>query len=119
VQQHRFNMPLQLACAELLPGADGPDDADVYELDLAPGDVLVAATDGLFDNMWDRELERLLAAELAVAALPCSALPYPALHHPTLLCTEHVGRGAGEAARPPRSWRWPALPCPVPPYPVR
>ena len=71
-------MPLQLACAELLPGADGPDDADVYELDLAPGDVLVAATDGLFDNMWDRELERLLGAELAVAALPRPAPPYPA-----------------------------------------
>ncbi len=83
-------MPLQLACAELLPGADGPDDADVYELNLAPGDVLVAATDGLFDNMWDRELERLLAAELAVAAPPCSAPPYPALHHPTLLFREHV-----------------------------
>ena len=69
-------MPLQLACTELLPGADGPDDADVYELDLAPGDVLVAATDGLFDNMWDAPLGALLAAELAVRsahALPCRA----------------------------------------------
>ncbi|KAK9843763.1 hypothetical protein WJX81_005353 [Elliptochloris bilobata] len=64
VQQHRFNMPLQLACEELLPGADGPDDADVYELDLVAGDVLIAATDGLFDNMWDRQLEQLVESEL-------------------------------------------------------
>ena len=70
VQQHRFNMPLQLACEELLPGADGPADADVYEIDLEPGDVLVAATDGLFDNMWDRQLEQLVAADLKVHAWP-------------------------------------------------
>ena len=66
VQQHQFNMPLQLACAELLPGADGPEDADVYELDLANGDVLVLGTDGLWDNMWDAQLVKLVAAELQV-----------------------------------------------------
>lgn len=71
VQQHRFNMPLQLACEELLPGADGPADADVYELDLEAGDVLVAATDGLFDNMWDRQLEQLVATDLKVRVGPC------------------------------------------------
>ncbi len=59
-------MPLQLACAELLPGADGPEDADVYELDLARGDVLVLGTDGLWDNMWDTQLVKLVAAELQV-----------------------------------------------------
>jgi len=29
-------------------------------------------------NMWEREVQRLLAAEVAVAILPCPAPPHPA-----------------------------------------
>jgi serine/threonine protein phosphatase PrpC len=31
-------------------------DADLYSLDVRPGDVLIAATDGLWDNTYDDEL---------------------------------------------------------------
>jgi hypothetical protein len=66
VQMHSFNCPFQLASPTLWPQADTPDDADVYEVDLQPGDVLVLGSDGLFDNMWDSELELVLQQHLQV-----------------------------------------------------
>ena len=66
VQQHAFNMPYQLASARLLPEADAPEDADVYELDVEPGDVVVLGTDGLFDNMWDDQLAAIVHAHCRV-----------------------------------------------------
>ena len=71
-QVHSFNCPFQLASAELWPQADSADDADVYEVDLQPGDIIVMGSDGLFDNMWDAELEKIVAAHLKVRT--CSAL---------------------------------------------
>ena len=69
---HSFNCPFQLASAELWPQADSADDADVYEVDLQPGDVIIMGSDGLFDNMWDAQLEKIVAAHLKVHT--CSAL---------------------------------------------
>jgi protein phosphatase PTC7 len=57
VQEHAFNTPFQLG---LLPGSDTADMGLGYSLGLAPGDVLVAGSDGLFDNMWDDQLEALV-----------------------------------------------------------
>lgn len=55
VQQHAFNMPFQLAHPDLLPGTDTADDADVYQVELRADDVILMGTDGLFDNLWDRQ----------------------------------------------------------------
>lgn len=49
-------MPYQLASPKQLPDTDTSGDADLYELYMIPGDILVVGTDGLFDNMWDEEL---------------------------------------------------------------
>eukprot|EP00884_Botryococcus_braunii_P015282 jgi/Botrbrau1/2437/Bobra.0395s0058.1 len=60
VQQHSFNLPYQLASPELLPEADTADDAALYEIDAQQGDILILGTDGLFDNMWNDQLERIV-----------------------------------------------------------
>jgi serine/threonine protein phosphatase PrpC len=75
VQQHSFNLPYQLASPELLPEADTADDAAVYEIDALPGDILILGTDGLFDNMWNDQLERIVNTHVQVRppAAPASA----------------------------------------------
>ncbi|KAL2635778.1 hypothetical protein R1flu_007257 [Riccia fluitans] len=51
-QQHQFNIPFQLESG----GSDPPSAAQVFSIDVAVGDVIVAGTDGLFDNLYDSEL---------------------------------------------------------------
>ncbi|KAI4875219.1 hypothetical protein NFI96_010685 [Prochilodus magdalenae] len=68
-QQHYFNTPFQLSIAP--PGAEGvvlsdsPDVADRSSFDVQLGDIILTATDGLFDNMPDymilQELKKLKA----------------------------------------------------------
>ena len=65
-QQHSFNCPYQLASPTKWPEADTADDADVYEVEMLPGDVIVLGSDGLFDNMWNFELEAIISEHLKV-----------------------------------------------------
>lgn len=59
-QQHYFNTPFQLSLpptelqSEVL--ADRPEAADQYEFSVEDGDVILLATDGIFDNVPDRLL---------------------------------------------------------------
>ncbi|CAN6245215.1 unnamed protein product [Urochloa humidicola] len=55
-QQHRFNCPYQLSAT----GGDSVADADVGGLPVESGDVVVVGTDGLWDNVFDTELERIV-----------------------------------------------------------
>jgi protein phosphatase PTC7 len=50
-QTHGFNYPFQL-------GTDGDDISTAQQLsfELAPGDLVIVATDGLWDNMYDKEV---------------------------------------------------------------
>ncbi|XP_068190082.1 protein phosphatase PTC7 homolog [Antennarius striatus] len=66
-QQHYFNTPFQLSIAP--PGAEGvvlsdsPEAADSSSIDVQLGDIILTASDGLFDNMPDymilQELKKL------------------------------------------------------------
>ncbi|TVU29096.1 hypothetical protein EJB05_20644, partial [Eragrostis curvula] len=56
-QQHQFNCPFQLRASK---GGDRVADAAVGEMAVAEGDVVVVGTDGLFDNVFDEELERVV-----------------------------------------------------------
>lgn len=50
--QHYFDCPFQF-------GSESPDtasDAQVYEVDLEEGDTIVVASDGLYDNVYDRDI---------------------------------------------------------------
>ena len=59
-QQHEFNMPFQLACPGPDQYSDTCEDACVYELELEAGDVIVLATDGVLDNLWDDQMAQLV-----------------------------------------------------------
>ncbi|KAL0047610.1 hypothetical protein WJX82_007709 [Trebouxia sp. C0006] len=59
--QHFFDCPYQFAsCPDFTEDTDTPEDASEYELQLASGDVIIAATDGLWDNLHTAELLPLL-----------------------------------------------------------
>ncbi|KAG2486633.1 hypothetical protein HYH03_014689 [Edaphochlamys debaryana] len=52
-QAHSHNMPYQLACPdEPTCDTDASVQCDVHCVPLQPGDVIVMATDGLYDNVW-------------------------------------------------------------------
>ncbi|RLM80163.1 hypothetical protein C2845_PM12G21270 [Panicum miliaceum] len=55
-QQRHFNCPYQLSAS----GGDRVADADVGGMPMMDGDVVVIGTDGLFDNVFDVELEQLV-----------------------------------------------------------
>ncbi|KAG5188940.1 phosphatase 2C-like domain-containing protein [Tribonema minus] len=59
-QQHRFNMPYQLGTNS----TDTPADAVQFRFYTRPGDVIVLATDGLFDNLFDEDIVETVAALL-------------------------------------------------------
>ncbi|KAL6216121.1 hypothetical protein ACLB2K_009348 [Fragaria x ananassa] len=53
VQQHDFNFTYQL---ENGVNSDLPSSGQVFTVPVAPGDVIVAGTDGLFDNLYNNEI---------------------------------------------------------------
>lgn len=60
-QQHFANCPFQL-------GGESPDtpaDAVLTEVAVRPGDIVVAGSDGLFDNLHDHEIAQVLQRNLA------------------------------------------------------
>lgn len=60
-QQHYFNCPFQLGSGS----GDSPSDGDTYVDTVAAGDIVVMATDGVLDNLFDEELAAVLAYGLA------------------------------------------------------
>ncbi|KAI8089595.1 phosphatase 2C-like domain-containing protein [Halteromyces radiatus] len=51
-QQHSFNFPYQLGTASF----DSPMDAQQFTIKVEEGDILILASDGLFDNLYDDEI---------------------------------------------------------------
>lgn len=59
--QHFFDCPLQFAAyPDYTSATDTSEDAGVYELPVQPGDVVIAGTDGLWDNVPTEEIIQLL-----------------------------------------------------------
>lgn len=47
--QHFFDCPLQFgACPEYVEGTDTANDADLFTIDVLPGDVIIVGSDGLW-----------------------------------------------------------------------
>lgn len=57
-QQHEFNFPYQIGSPDSM--SDSPTKADAHVVDLRPGDILIAGTDGLFDNVFPDEAAALV-----------------------------------------------------------
>ncbi|MCO5576744.1 hypothetical protein L7F22_030562 [Adiantum nelumboides] len=55
-QQHNFNVPFQLENG----GGDPPDAAQIFTVEVTVGDVVVAGTDGLFDNLYENDIVSLV-----------------------------------------------------------
>ncbi|OMO87627.1 phosphatase 2C (PP2C)-like protein [Corchorus capsularis] len=53
VQQHDFNFTYQLESGS---NGDLPSSGQVFSVPVAPGDVVIAGTDGLFDNLYNNEI---------------------------------------------------------------
>ncbi|XP_051205139.1 putative protein phosphatase 2C 24 [Lolium perenne] len=65
-QQHYFNCPFQLSAV----GGDRVKDAALGEFPVEEGDVVVAGTDGLFDNVFDAALEGIVQRCTALSLTP-------------------------------------------------
>ncbi|KAL2242026.1 UNVERIFIED_CONTAM: putative protein phosphatase 2C 55 [Sesamum indicum] len=53
VQQHDFNFTYQLESGN---AGDLPSSGQVFTIPVAPGDVVIAGTDGLFDNLYNNDI---------------------------------------------------------------
>ncbi|KAJ0577855.1 putative protein-serine/threonine phosphatase [Helianthus annuus] len=62
-QQHNFNFTYQLANGS---NGDSPSSGQVFSIPVAPGDVIVAGTDGLFDNLYNNDITAVVV--LAIRA---------------------------------------------------
>nr|GEX46080.1 probable protein phosphatase 2C 55 [Tanacetum cinerariifolium] len=56
-QQHDFNFTYQL---ENGSNSDLPSSGQVFSIPVAPGDVIVAGTDGLFDNLYNNDITAIV-----------------------------------------------------------
>ncbi|KAG7620729.1 PPM-type phosphatase domain [Arabidopsis suecica] len=57
VQQHDFNFTYQLESGR---NGDLPSSGQVFTVAVAPGDVIIAGTDGLFDNLYNNEITAIV-----------------------------------------------------------
>mmetsp|Transcript_48048 Transcript_48048/g.75028 ORF Transcript_48048/g.75028 Transcript_48048/m.75028 type:complete len:158 (-) Transcript_48048:69-542(-) len=55
-QQHHFNMPFQLGT----DSSDRPEHAERVEVPVEVGDVVLLATDGVWDNMFEDEIKNMV-----------------------------------------------------------
>jgi len=63
-QQHLFNYPFQLSADPATPSPDTPDDALRVKIPVEEGDLVVLASDGLWDNVYDSEILKACREEL-------------------------------------------------------
>ncbi|KAK4842490.1 hypothetical protein QYF36_022624 [Acer negundo] len=67
IQQHRFNYPFQLGHDYL---SECPNSAEELEVSVKSGDVIIAGTDGLFDNLYPREILRAVIEGITQGLMP-------------------------------------------------
>jgi len=67
VQQHGFNFPYQLASGS---EGDQPSCGQVFTIAIVPGDVIVAGTDGLFDNLFSKEIDAVVGDGMRTGSEP-------------------------------------------------
>eukprot|EP00397_Hematodinium_sp_SG-2012_P043364 GEMP01048193.1.p1 GENE.GEMP01048193.1~~GEMP01048193.1.p1 ORF type:complete len:332 (+),score=67.91 GEMP01048193.1:27-998(+) len=60
-QTHYFNCPFQLSSEDAYPNTV-LDNADRIQVRLKENDMLIAATDGLFDNIFDTQIQNMVSA---------------------------------------------------------
>ncbi|KAE8707087.1 putative protein phosphatase 2C 80 [Hibiscus syriacus] len=67
VQQHGFNFTYQLESGN---NGDLPSSGQIFKIPVLPGDVIVAGTDGLFDNLYNKEVTAVVVRALKAGLSP-------------------------------------------------
>lgn len=67
VQQHSFNFTYQLESGDT---GDLPSSGQVFKIHASPGDVIVAGTDGLFDNVYNNEVSAVVVQSVRAGLGP-------------------------------------------------
>ncbi|XP_073284321.1 probable protein phosphatase 2C 55 isoform X2 [Primulina huaijiensis] len=67
VQQHDFNFTYQLESGD---AGDLPSSGQVFTVPVAPGDVIIAGTDGLFDNLYNNDIAAVVVHALRAGLAP-------------------------------------------------
>lgn len=67
-QQHFFNFPYQLGTNS----TTRPRDAQTFNIKVQKGDVIVVGSDGLFDNLFDKEILAIVNAHVNACTIPAS-----------------------------------------------
>ncbi|KAK7843526.1 probable protein phosphatase 2C 80 isoform X1 [Quercus suber] len=67
VQQHGFNFTYQLESGR---GGDLPSSGQVFTIPVAAGDVIIAGTDGLFDNLYNNEVTAVVVHAIRAGLEP-------------------------------------------------
>ena len=92
--QHFFDCPLQFAAyPDYTSATDTPEDAGVYELPVQPGDMIVAGTDGLWDNVPQEEIIATLPNTgngLPEVCVPVRRTSLPMCLKKEATCTESI-----------------------------
>ncbi|KAI7905854.1 phosphatase 2C-like domain-containing protein [Cokeromyces recurvatus] len=65
-QQHSFNFPYQLGTAS----PDRPKDAQSFTVAIEKGDIVIMGSDGLFDNLFDKEILAIVKKYVSAYTLP-------------------------------------------------
>ncbi|KAK9066683.1 hypothetical protein SSX86_014006 [Deinandra increscens subsp. villosa] len=66
-QQHDFNFTYQL---ENGSNSDLPSSGQVFSIPVAPGDVIIAGTDGLFDNLYNNDITAIVVHAMRTGLEP-------------------------------------------------
>ncbi|KAI8140827.1 phosphatase 2C-like domain-containing protein [Fennellomyces sp. T-0311] len=74
-QQHAFNFPYQLGTNS----PDKPKDAQTFDISVEKGDIVILGTDGLFDNLFDKEILSIVRAHVNAYTIPGSGQRPPRL----------------------------------------
>ncbi|KAI9275360.1 phosphatase 2C-like domain-containing protein [Sporodiniella umbellata] len=67
-QQHAFNFPYQLG----LLSRDQPKDAQSFTVKVEKGDIVIMATDGLYDNLFDKTILSLVQDHVVSNTIPAT-----------------------------------------------
>ncbi|CAN6922870.1 unnamed protein product [Brassica oleracea var. botrytis] len=67
VQQHDFNFTYQLESGS---NGDLPSSGQMFTVAVAPGDVIIAGTDGLFDNLYNNEITAIVVQAVRAGTDP-------------------------------------------------
>ncbi|KAI8331197.1 phosphatase 2C-like domain-containing protein [Chlamydoabsidia padenii] len=71
-QQHAFNFPYQLGTGS----SDQPKDAQVFNVKVEKDDIIIMGSDGLYDNLFDKEILAIIKTQLAPYSDMNKILPF-------------------------------------------